>query len=320
MKRLVSVMLAALLTSGWAASALPPGSEAFIDGLVRRDGLDRNQVTDILAKARKLPEVLAAIRKPAEHKPWYAYAPIFLTQERVAEGIAFWNAHDTMLAAVSQRFHVAPEFIVAILGVETRYGKHAGRYRVLDALNTLAFYYPPRSAFFRRQLAQFLLLQRDESPVSLAVLGSYAGAMGMGQFVASSYRQYAVDFDQDGVRDLLDNPADAVASVANYLAAHGWREDQLVAIPARAERGRRLQGSVELDSSVSEYAAIGVQSDTPLPGNTPAMLVRLDTGHGIQFWLGLNNFYVITRYNHSPLYAMAVFQLAQAIRHRHLSD
>jgi len=305
------------MTAALAAQPTLPERARFIDDLVHQDGFDRGRLTATLDQAHTLPTVLEAMAKPAETRPWYDYAPIFLGSGRVEDGVQFWRNNTALLKNVAQRFAVAPEVIVAIIGVETRYGKHTGRYRVLDALTTLAFHYPPRADFFRRQLREFLLLGRNGPVDVLTVKGSYAGAMGLGQFTPGSYRQFAVDFNQDGMRDLLGNRADAVASVANYLARHGWRRDGLIAVHANVSDESSVKATPDLKHSVADFAHRGVHSDVPLPGNTPAMLVRLDTHHGPEWWLGLNNFYVITRYNHSPLYAMAVFRLAQAIRDLH---
>ena len=238
---LPGALLAAVLAAGVAAGAGAGAAEALdaateIEPLVAelssRHGLEASRVTDILKRARILPEVLAAISRPAELKPWRDYRPIFYTQARIDAGVRFWREFDPDLARAESRFGVPPAIIVAIIGVETYYGKRAGRLRVLDCLATLAFRYPRRAAFFRRELIQFLLLTDDEGLDPLSVRGSYAGAIGLAQFISSSYRNYAVDFDDDGRRNLLESRADAIGSVANYLHRHGWRRGEPIAFPA----------------------------------------------------------------------------------------
>jgi membrane-bound lytic murein transglycosylase B len=214
-------------------------------------------------------------------------------------------------------YGVAPQIIVAIIGVETRYGGNTGKYAVLDALSTLAFDYPPRAKFFRGELEQYLLLAREEHIDLLNTKGSYAGAMGYGQFIPSSYQRYAVDFDQDGKRDLWDSPMDIIGSVANYLHVNGWTPGAKVADRASVT-GNRFKGVIEKglkpEMTVKQLKSEGITPVKPLPADTLAALISLDQKSGPEYWLGLNNFYVITRYNHSPLYAMAVYQLSEEIR------
>lgn len=294
-----------------------PALHRFVDEMTARHGFDASQLQSLFRTARVAPEVLEAISRPAEAKPWYEYRTIFLTRARVEGGAAFWQRHRDTLMRAAAEYGVAPEFIVAILGVETRYGDNTGRIRVLDALSTLAFRYPRRSSFFRSELEEFLLLTREESLDPLALKGSYAGAMGLPQFIASSYRRYAVDFDGDQVRDLLENPADAIGSIANYLKRHGWQPDGPVAVPAKVHRdaARQLAGlGLKPHTPVGAMQARGLELDAAVPEDALATLVELDTGEDVEYWVGLQNFYSITRYNHSALYAMAVYQLARAIR------
>ena len=290
----------------------------FVAAMVREHDFDPQQLDALFAEARRRQPILDAIARPAERTlTWAEYRRIFVQPDRIAQGLEFRDRHDETLERAAGRYGVAPEVIVAILGVETRYGRHAGRWRVLDALTTLAFDYPPRSDFFRRELEQFLLLTREENQDPLVLTGSYAGAMGYGQFIASSYRAYAVDFDGNGVRDIWTSPVDAIGSVANYFARHGWRDGEPVLrrVSAAADAslddltGRGLRP--ELD--VAALRAAGVEGLDGLKGDADATLWRLDGPDGEELVAGLHNFYVITRYNHSHLYALAVHDLAVAI-------
>ena len=240
-----------------------------------------------------------------------------MTPERIKAGTAFWEQHRTTLEQVARDYEVSPGIILGILGVETFYNRKTGKHRVLDALATLAFQYPPRAAFFRGELEQFLLLTREQRLDPLSLLGSYAGAMGMPQFISSSYRGYAVDFDRDGRADLWNNPADVFASVANYLKKHGWEPNQPIAVRARVTgQGYRNYLEEKLGpprNRLEHLIRSGVVPNTSIPGNPLVSLVTLDGEYEPEYWIGLKNFYVITRYNHSPLYAMAVYQLSEAI-------
>ncbi len=294
-----------------------PEVQRFVDDMVEQYGFPRPDVNAILADAKVLPEVLDAISRPAERKPWYQYQAIFVTPPRIEGGVAFWRTHRKDLTRAHQEFGVSPEIIVAIIGVETRYGEHTGRYRVLDALSTLAFRYPKRSRFFRSELQAFLLLSQEEGFDPRSIKGSYAGAMGLPQFIPTSYRQYAVDFDGDKVRDLLGNPTDTIGSVANYLRRHGWEKDADVAFPAelRSQDARELtSGGIKPQLTLTDMQARGVSFGSAAPHQGRGALIEFEAREGPEYWVGLQNFYTITRYNHSPLYAMAVYQLAQAIR------
>ncbi|MDX1512746.1 MAG: lytic murein transglycosylase B [Gammaproteobacteria bacterium] len=288
---------------------------------MRGAGLDESEVRKILADARIVPEVLEAISRPAEAKPWYAYRPIFVTESRIAKGVEFWRSEQATLERAEKAFGVPAEIIVAIIGVETLYGERAGRIRVLDSLVTLGFRYPRRSKFFRSELKHFLLLARDERLDPLAVKGSYAGAMGVPQFISSSYRNYAVDFDDDGRRDLISSTADAIGSVANYLKRHGWLPGGDIAVAATVDGAAYkevLALGLKPELTVKELSEKGIQLQGEVDRNARAALIELEQEHGMEYWVALNNFYVITRYNHSQLYAMAVTQLAAKIRDRYL--
>ncbi len=305
----------AAVSSAWADGFLDmPEARAFIDEMAERHAFRRDELAKLFSSAKPRESVLKAISRPAEAKPWYQYRPIFVTLERIEAGGQFWDAHREALERAERKYGVPPEVIVAIIGVETRYGRHTGRYPVLDAVATLAFQYPKRAPFFRSELEQFLLLAREEGLDPAAVKGSYAGAMGWPQFIASSYRNYAVDFDGDGVRDLLTNPVDAIGSVANYLSVHGWQRGREVARQvgvdgaAGAELARR---GLKPHTTLADMRRRGVSVPGDLTDEQLAALIRLESRHGDEFWLGLQNFYAITRYNRSALYAMAVYQLSQ---------
>ena len=317
MLRLSLLAMALMFTAAGAASEEPhPGAAAFVDRVVAEYGLDPEHVEGVLSEARYQQSIIDAITRPAESKPWYQYRKIFITPTRISSGVEFWRANAALLSEVSERFGVPVDVIVSIVGVETSYGLNTGSYRVIDALATLGFYYPRRGAFFADELGHFLRLAEEESLPATEVRGSYAGAMGVGQFIPSSYRAYAVDMDETGKRDLWRSLPDAMGSVANYLATHGWQDGQPIALPAELSGDRPdTDFSLKPEHTLDELAAMGVQFDAgELPGDTPATLIELEQADGPEYWVGLNNFYVITRYNRSPLYAMAVTQLSKAIR------
>jgi membrane-bound lytic murein transglycosylase B len=292
----------------------------FIAHMHKAYGFKPRQLRKLLAAAQIQNSILDAMEKPAEKsKLWYEYRPIFLNERRIREGVDFWLAHRQALAQASEKSGVAPEYLAAILGVETYYGRLTGSYRVLDALSTLAFDYPARSKFFRDELEQFLLLSRDLHLDPRAIKGSYAGAMGAPQFMPSNYRRYAIDADADGRIDLWANWADVCASVGNYLKEHGWNAGEPVLIDASvsADKPDSLDGrKVDLAESVASLQTKGVAFDSPLPPEAPAVLIAADESDGTHWRVGFNNFYVITRYNHSPLYAMAVYELAGELKQR----
>lgn len=317
----VAASLPLLAATGWAkAPALPEPAQAFVDEMVGRHHFDRRELTALLAGARHRQDILDAISRPAEAKPWYQYRRLFITEDRIRGGVDFWNAHEELLTRAERELGVPAEIIVAIIGVETRYGANTGRYPVLDALTTLGFGYPRRGEFFRNELEQFLLLSREEPIDPATALGSYAGAMGQPQFIPSSYRRYAVDFDRDGRRDLWNSTPDVVGSVANYFVRHGWSAGEPIAAPALGGNGSHqafVEAGTEPSIPLKELAAAGIDGPADLPPESLASLIRLEVKQGYEYWLGLHNFYVITRYNRSNLYAMAVYQLSQEIRTRH---
>ena len=308
-----------LLSAPFAAAdyASRPEVATYLDELSARHGFDRAWLDDVLGDAVHQEAIIAAISRPAEKaKPWHEYRNIFVTDARIDAGVAFWREYAQTLAAAEERYGVAAKIVVAIIGVETYYGRYLGSYRVVDALATLGFDYPPRADFFRGELTEFLLLVREEGRDPATLMGSYAGAMGYGQFIASSYRAYAVDFDADGTRDIWTNKVDAIGSVANYFATHGWRGDGPVAV--RVALGDETVGELanvglDLEHTVGELRDRGVGGIDALPAEAKAALYRMETVGGDEYWLGLHDFYVITRYNRSAMYALAVLQLADEI-------
>ncbi|MEJ2534036.1 MAG: lytic murein transglycosylase B [Gammaproteobacteria bacterium] len=314
--------LLVLLCPGLLAAAEHPGAETFIERAAAEYELDAEEVRALLAGAEFKQSIADAIARPAEAKPWYEYRPIFLTEQRIEEGVEFWREHRDLIEQVAEQYGVDPQVIVAIIGVETFYGRITGSFRVVDALATLSFHYPSdrtrdRSEFFSSELMEFLLLGREERLPLDEVTGSYAGAMGMGQFIPSSYRAYAVDFDGDGKRDLWRSTEDAVASVANYLKVHGWEAGGPVVRPMEVGDGADLEllekRSYKPETTVLELHRQGVRGPADLDPDRLAALVQLDGEDGPLRWLSFQNFYVITRYNRSPLYAMAVYQLSEEL-------
>lgn len=292
---------------------------AFIDDMVRRHGFDRTELERLFAQATRRDDVLQKISRPAESKSWAEYRKIFLTDARTAAGVQFWRENEALLARAQETYGVPAEVIVGILGVETLFGRNTGDTPALDALATLAFDYPPRADFFRSELEQYLLLCREEGLDPSKLRGSYAAAFGVSQFISSSYRYYAVDFDDDGVRNLWST-ADAIGSVANYFAQHGWREGQPVVTTAdvRGDNYKKLLNRGRKPSiPVADLTRHGVTPRGSLGGEPQVAFFEQMGDGGPEYWVGLNNFYVITRYNTSPLYAMAVHELSQAVRSQH---
>jgi membrane-bound lytic murein transglycosylase B len=293
---------------------------AFIDDVAKRNSLGRETLRELLAQAVPQPKIIELISKPAEKvAPWWQYRERFLTEERISRGVRFWQENREQLERISRERGVPPEYIVAIIGVETSYGRITGRYRVLDALATLAFDYPPRSEFFRKELEEFVLLARENELDPLTTTGSYAGAMGAPQFMPSSYRRYAVDGGDDRTSDLWASWPDVFASVANYFREHGWETGGPVVVQARLAPDPVFQintRNLELDQTVASLNASGVQIDLPLAEATPALLISAEQRDGPAYRVGFKNFHVITRYNRSARYAMAVNDLAEVIAAR----
>ncbi len=298
-----------------------PNAQQFIDKMVNKHGFDRQQLQEILSQAKRLDSVVrlmdnqaptTSVKPPSgPNGAWLRYRKKFITPDNVQNGVVFWNQYEDALNRAWQVYGVPPEIIVGIIGVETRWGRVMGKTRILDALATLSFNYPRRAEYFSGELETFLLMARDEQDDPLNLKGSFAGAMGYGQFMPSSYKQYAVDFSGDGHINLWD-PVDAIGSVANYFKAHGWVKGDQVAVMANGQ-APGLPNGFKTRYSISQLAAAGLTPQQPLGNHQQASLLRLDVGTGYQYWYGLPNFYTITRYNHSTHYAMAVWQLGQAV-------
>ncbi|MGB1799730.1 MAG: lytic murein transglycosylase B [Gammaproteobacteria bacterium] len=294
--------------------------DEFIAKMVERHDFNKADLTKVLKQARKSQTILDAISRPAEKKlTWHEYRQIFIKEKRINQGVDFMQQNKAKLEEAEKKYGVPPEIITAIIGVETFYGRIAGSYRVVDALNTLAFHYPKRSNFFRSEFEQFLLLAREQGFDPNSLKGSYAGAMGMPQFISSSYRHYAIDFDNDNVIDIWNNTNDAIGSVANYFAEHGWLKDKPVTIKVSVEGEnykQALKKGLALDITASDLPKFGIKTDASFEENEKLKLFEYKLDKGSEYWLAHKNFYVITRYNHSHLYAMAVFQLAREIKKR----
>lgn len=324
-KLIKKLCLGALAVS--ALASIPASAEAysdhalageFIDEMVREHGFDKGKLQQLFATAERKQSILDAMARPAEKTlTWGEYRKLFVHDKNINHGRQFLQEYRDTFDRAEAQYGVPREIIAAIIGVETRWGRIMGSFRVLDALSTLAFDYPRRAKFFRQELEHFLILTRDQGTDPGSHKGSYAGAMGYGQFMPSSYRSYAVDFDRDGLADIWKNPVDAIGSVANYLHRHGWKVDQLVT--ARADLGAKvdesvINGPLKPAHSVAELSERGFSPRKAVDGEQPATAVKLVGENGEEYWLGLNNFYVITRYNRSRLYAMAVYQLSRKLR------
>ena len=292
--------------------------QQFASDFAQKHGADKQKILAILAKGEKQDKIIESISRPAERTlTWGDYRRIFIEEKRLDSGVAFWLEHYELFQKVAEQYEVEPHMILAILGVETRYGKIAGSYRVLDALLTLGFDYPPRAKFFRGQLEQFLLLVDEQKLDPFQLTGSYAGAMGYGQFIPSSYRAYAVDFDGDKKADIWHNTADAVASVANYFARHKWKIGEPVAwqLVGQSIDDSLVTNKLKPNTTVGDLRKSGVEIPMQFDDANKVTLMKLETPRGEEYWLGFENFYAITRYNHSSLYAMAAFQLSELIRY-----
>lgn len=290
----------------------------FIDSMVSEHGYDRTSLEQALSAAESRDSILEAIARPAEKRlTWPEYRAIFVRPEKIEAGVTFWQEQADLIRQVAERTGVSEEMLVGIVGVETNFGQRTGGYRVIDALATLAFDYPPRATFFRSQLEEYLLLVREEAMDPLAATGSYAGAMGRPQFMPGSYRAYAVDFDGDGQRDIWENWSDVLGSVANYFVEHRWQAGNEVSAIAQLSddwKGAEPDNALKATSTVAALRASGVRFETAMADNHPASLVALDLGEGQrEYWVAFHNFFVVTRYNRNVMYALAVKQMGEAI-------
>jgi membrane-bound lytic murein transglycosylase B len=323
--RLASVAaFVAALTAPAAAQTYAdhPEARTFVAEMVERHGFSRRELERVFAEARYLDSVLTLITPlPPGERSWQSYRDLFVNPRRIEAGAQFWRRHARVLARATETYGVPPEIVVAIIGVETQYGANTGSYRVLDALATLAFDYPRRAAYFRSELEQFLLFARESRADAASFRGSYAGAIGIPQFMPGSIRRFGVDFDGDGRRDLRGSPADAIGSVANFLHAHGWAGGEPIAVPARVTgaRGRLLiGGGVDPLYRADELREREVEFADAIEPDTPAVLIELATpGMPTEYLVGFWNFYVLTRYNRSSFYAAAVLELAQGVKAAH---
>lgn len=315
--RLAVLSAALLLASSVSAIEADADQPQWLEQLSEKFSLSNTELEAAVEQAEYQQGIIDAMTRPAEAKPWSAYRPIFLTEKRLKQGVEFWQEHEELLEKAQQELQVPPQIITAIIGVETFYGTHMGTHKVLDALYTLGFHYPPRGEFFRSEFANYLVLAKEQDWELTEQKGSYAGAMGMGQFIPSSYRHYAVDFDGDGERNLFD-ATDAIGSVANYFHEHHWQLDEDVAYPATVTDTEKAQALLseerQLTHSWAELAAAGIIVEDELAADTPVKLIELAGAKGPEYWVVRHNFYVITRYNHSPLYAMAVYQLSEQLK------
>ncbi|MBI4936743.1 MAG: lytic murein transglycosylase B [Nitrosomonadales bacterium] len=291
-----------------------PGIPQFIDEMVAKHQFNRSELEQIFSRAQHRQAVIDSISKPATLKPWPEYRAPFLSDKRINGGLQFWALHADALQRAEKQYGVPQETIVALIGVETMYGNNSGKYSVLDALVTLAFDYPRRAAFFRGELEQYLLLAREQKLDIFKMQGSYAGAIGIPQFMPGSYRKYAVDFSEDGTTDLMRDPLDAIGSVANYLRQFGWSNGGPVAARARADDGVNASDLAPESRAVANWAEAGVRPENPVAADKSARLMIFTVTDGKELWLAFNNFDVITRYNNSDFYAMTVHQLAEALR------
>ncbi len=314
------VFLASISAGAGEPSERDRALAVFVDEMVARHGFTRDELDQAFSSARSVPQILELMNRAASPKPWDEYRSLFVTSEKIAGGARFWGENAEALALARERYGVPEEIVIAVIGIETHYGRNRGQFKVLEALKTLAFEYPRRANEFRVELEHFLLLSREESMTLGAPLGSYAGAMGIAQFMPGSYRRYAIDFDGDGRRDLFENTQDAIGSIANYLTAHGWQRNALVALPAEvSESGAEpfRSGKLSTRYRLSELLSFGVTTTPAQPEAASAIPLTLENRTGPEYWLGFDNFYVITRYNQSVHYAMAVHQLSEEIRSRY---
>ncbi len=300
------------------AQALRAEYEDFIEEMAGKHGVDRPLLRRLFAQIKPQPSIIRAMNAPSTSRPWYEFRKSHVDIGRISGGVKFWGQHAATLARAAREFGVPEEIITATIGIETHYGGYTGNFRILDALATLAFDYPKRAAFFRDELEQFVLMGKETSLDLAGLRGSYAGAMGIPQFLPSSYRKYAVDFDGDGQRNLWSSIPDVIGSVANYYKLHEWQPGEAVVVPARVSEtpDAALTDDITPKTPISEFRKLGIQPAVAVNDEALAALLPLETESGMQYWFGFKNFYVITRYNRSTNYAMAVYEIAQGIRIR----
>lgn len=323
--KLLVLIFTLFVPAAMGAIVIPAGDyknredvQDFVNRLARNSDYTEAELIALFSQVKKQSHLFERLDRPAEKElQWHQYKNIFIKEKRISKGVEFWRQYQNQLAEVSAKTGVPEQIIVAIIGVETFYGIYKGKDPVFDSLVTISFDYPKRAKFFTRELKEFLLLVKEQNLDPLKIKGSYAGAMGMPQFISSSYRNYAVDGDGDGQVNLFDNITDITASVANYFVRHGWQAGQAVAKPLTAIADNsiaKLEPGVKTNYKWSDLVNHGLVSKHRIEDETPVALVRLEQKKYPEYWAGLNNFYVITRYNHSELYAMAVYQLSVLIK------
>jgi membrane-bound lytic murein transglycosylase B len=316
----LSAFLLLTVSSGLLAAEkgrpLDPEVETFIEEMVQKHQFEAAALRKLFVQVKPRPAIVKAMSAPSTARPWHEFRSRYLEPQRINTGVAFWREHAATLEKASREFGVPEEIIVATIGVETFYGRQTGNFRVLDALATLAFRYPPRAELFRSELEHYLLLARETGIDATGTVGSYAGAMGLPQFLPSSYRRYAIDFDGDGKKDIINSMADAIGSVANYYKVFGWRPGGAVVVPAEVSGNvdAVLEAGIKPEQKVAELRKLGVTPSAPVDEGTEAALITAVAVTGPRYWLGLNNFYVITRYNRSINYALTVNELAGELR------
>ena len=295
--------------------------QQFMQEMVQKNHFTETELNDWFSSTNLQPKIIETMKRPAETKPWHQYREIFLTAQQIEKGVQFWKENQETLARAQKKYGVPPEIIIAIIGIETRYGKNQGQYKIIDALSTLAFDYPPRATFFRGELEHYLLLCREQHFDPLSLRGSYAGAMGIPQFIPSSYRHYAINFDKGDQANLFES-TDAIGSVANYFKQHGWESNKPIASKASlvgADYKKKLanRSNPIPNTTLKTLKEYGVSPRLSAAPNTLATLIELEQVTKPEYWVTFKNFYVITRYNHSSLYAMAAYQLSEKIREAH---
>lgn len=320
MKDVFKFITLLIFTSGtvWSHDINRPNIQTFIENMATKHNYDKKELSNILLNSISKEKILNAISRPAEKTlTWNEYRNIFLKKERINAGAKFWKEHQIILNKISKQTGVNIEILVGIIGVETYFGRITGGYRVIDALTTLAFDYPKRSPFFTKELESFLLLTKEEKMDPFDATGSYAGAMGSPQFMPSSYRAYAVDSDGDGKRDIWNNWSDVIGSIANYFIAHGWQEGNEVIIPAFESGviagGITIKNGLKATETIASLKSKGITFDTNMKQDHPAELLHLEQKNSNDYWVAMHNFFVITKYNHSIMYGLAVHQLGQEI-------
>lgn len=320
----LAILISSMLTvnPAWSVSEIQPQIDDFIEDMVARYAFDRRELEAVFEQVNILPDALKLISAPSSSISWNKYRERFVNPQRISGGVNFWRRHAPVLAKASRIYGVPEEIIVAIIGIETNYGTSTGNYRVIDTLTTLAFQFPRRADYFRDELAQYFLLSKEQNFDVMSLKGSYAGAIGIPQFMPGSYRRYAVDFDGDGKINLSGNANDAIGSVGNYLKMFGWQENRPIVLRAQKKSDdlssddflKSIEPGIEPLHSFDKLRRAGIVPLDSIDDGSLAALIVLDNDGQQEFWLGLHNFYVITRYNRSTFYAMSVYALAEAIR------